>query len=511
MPTLADALFVLLLLRVLQLGATDLFNDPGTGWHLRTGHQIVATGSVPTIDAYSYTRAAQPWVETQWLADVLMALAHAVGGYTLLALISAVLLAGLFRWIYRTQVEAGGWPTIALLITFAAAGAAAMHFLARPLLASSIGVPLCFWWASQYARARIAAWKLWLLVPMAAVWCNLHPGVLGGIATVGLCGFGVLATSLWPMVSRKRPGEWQRGVRLIVVASAMGAATLANPYGVHWHVWVVQLMGSQALPEYVEEWRPLAWHEPAALLGGLLVAVALVATVLRRKRTTGAEALVILFWIFQGFSSARHMPLTAMIVALQLGRILPDLRTHRPLLLRIGRRLPLFSDQIRQTEARTSGGLASLGCVALLAGLSAIGLRLPVLGLGVAGPSPQRFSPGAVAFLRTHAPPGPVFNDLSYGGTLIRDLPGLPVFADDRFGLYGEDFVVQYCRAVFEPEHNAARLLDRWRIRTVLTAAKLPLCTWLDRQPEWTRVFHDQAAAIHVRQPTATEPAPHAF
>lgn len=211
MPTLADAAFVLLLLRVLQLGATDLFNDPGTGWHLRAGHQIVATGSVPTTDTYSYTRAGRPWVETQWLADVVMALGHAAGGYSLLALISAVLLAGLFRWIYRTQVAGGGWPTVALLITFTAAGAASMHFLARPLLVSLIGIPLCFWWATQYARGQIPAWKVWLLVPIAVVWCNLHPGVLGGMATVGLCGLGLFGASLWSRTRRTPTDSLQRG------------------------------------------------------------------------------------------------------------------------------------------------------------------------------------------------------------------------------------------------------------------------------------------------------------
>ena len=88
-PTLADAMFVLLLLRVLQLGTTNLFNDPGTGWHLRTGHEILATGAVPVADTYSYTRAGQPWVATQWLADAIMSVAYAVGGYPLLALITA--------------------------------------------------------------------------------------------------------------------------------------------------------------------------------------------------------------------------------------------------------------------------------------------------------------------------------------------------------------------------------------------------------------------------------------
>lgn len=134
----------------------------------------------------------------------------------------------------------------------------------------------------------------------------------------------------------------------------------------------------------------------------------------------------------------------------------------------------------------------------------AFGVSIPVIGLGIAGPPRERYSSKAVAFLQSRLPTGPVFNDLVYGGTLIRDLPGLPVFADDRFGLYGDDFVVHYCEAVYEPDANAGRLLDRWHIQTALTGPKLPLTAWLDDQPEWARVYRDQAAAIYVRQPVGT-------
>lgn len=503
-PTLADALFVLLLLRVLQLGATDLFNDPGTGWHLRTGNQIVADGTIPTADAYSFTRTASPWVETQWLGDVLMSLGYAVGGYSLLALITAALLAGLFRWIYRTQVAGGGWPAVALLVTCAAAGAAAMHFLARPLLASSVGIPLCFWWASQYARGRAAGWKVWLLVPIAAVWCNLHPGVLGGIATVGVCGAGAVGASLWAKAGQERRDGLRRGLQLVAVALAMGAATLVNPYGLQWHAWVLQLMGSEVLPQYVDEWRPLSWDDPSALIGGLLVVAVVTATALRRTGMNVPEALVVLFWIVQGFSSARHMPLLAMILALQLGRSLAGVRTTWPMLQRVGRRIPLFSDQIRLAESRAGGGLASVACVVVLALLLSAGAQVPAIGLGGAGPPQDRFSSKAVAYLRSNVPAGPLFNDLSYGGTLIRDLPGVPIFIDDRFGLYGEDFVAAYCKAVYEPADRAGPLLDEWGIQTVLTGPKLPLTVWLDDQPEWARVYRDPAAAIYVRQPVGT-------
>ncbi len=498
-PTLADALFILLLLRVLQLGATNLFNDPGTGWHLRTGHNIVADAAVPLADTFSYTRAGEPWVATQWLADAIMSLTFATAGYTLLALGTAVLIAGLFRWIYRTQITHGSWPAIALLVTFVAAGAASGHFLARPLVATSIGVPLCFWWATQYGRGHLGTRRLCLLVPIAVLWCNLHPGVLGGIATVGLCAAGALIGGLWRRTGEAEGILFRRGLVLAAVALAMAAATLVNPYGPAWHAWIAKLMTMKALSAYVTEWRAPGWNDPATIAGAALLAVTILGTALRRSRTTAAEALVIAFWAFNGFGSGRHLPLMAMVLALQLGRVLADLRIQSPLLSRVGARVPLFSEDMRAVELRRPGGLASLAVIGFLLTLMVGGVTVPAVGINAAGPSCDRYSAGAVAHLQTHAPAGGFFNDLNYGGTLIQQLPGVPVFADDRFGLYGEDFVTEYRRAVLEPDQYAAELLDRYAISTVLIASRLPLCEWLTKNPEWVDEYDDTVAAVFTR------------
>ncbi|MCP4250199.1 MAG: hypothetical protein GY778_24410 [bacterium] len=500
-PTLADALFVLLMLRVLQLGATGLFNDPGTGWHLRTGHEILATETVPITDTFSYPRYGQSWVQTQWLGDVLLAGLFGLGGYSLIALATAGVIAGVFRWIYRTQVAAGSWPAVALIVTLIAAGAASGHFLARPLVASTIGIPLCFWWATLYARGEISARRPWLLVPIAIVWANCHPGVLGGIATVGLCG---LVTSIAGARRGDSPAG-RRGVVLMTVAAAMVAATLVNPYGLSWHGWIGRLMQMQTLPLYVDEWLAPVWHDPATIAAGLLLLVLVLARPWRASRMTVAEALVVMFWTVQAAGSARHVPLLGLILALQLGRVLKDVRIGWPWLRRLGAKVPIFSDEIRTNEMRTPGGLVSLGALAVMAGLLATGTSVAAIGLGVAGPPANRFSPQAVAYLRAHPPTGPLFNDINYGGTLIRDLPHVAVFADDRFGLYGDEFLEQYRAAVLEPQDHAADLLDRWSIQTVLIGPHLPLRAWLADDPAWRQDFADRAAVIFTRRIAAGE------
>ena len=52
-----------------------------------------------------------------------------------------------------------------------------------------------------------------------------------------------------------------------------------------------------------------------------------------------------------------------------------------------------------------------------------------------------------VHYERELGPGAPIFNDMLYGGFLIYHTPGLRVFIDDRWELYGDDFMRNYTGA----------------------------------------------------------------
>ncbi len=491
-PTLADALFLVVLLRGLQLGATGFFNDPGTGWHLRTGADILATGRVPVADTFSHVRFGAPWVETQWLGDSVMHLAFSAAGYAGLALLTAVILAALFRWVYRTHLACNGFPAVGLVVALVAAGAASGHFLARPLLASTVGIPLSFWWATEYARGRMGARKLLWLIPIAVFWTNLHPGVLGGIATVLLCGGGLFTHWLVTPRLRRGAGTPRRAATLLAVGAGMGAATLVNPYGLGYHAWIARLMDMPLLAGAVQEWMPPVWSAPDTIMATLLVVGVVVGVVVRRTGTSACEGLVILFWLTQATQSYRHLPVTALIVALQLGRVFGDVRLRRA--------IPLLTDDFRAAERRGNGGPASAVVVALLAVCAITGTAVPGVALAEAGPAAERYSAGAMAYLREHPPDGPIFNALRFGGQLIHEVPELRVFIDDRFGLYGEEFIQEYIATVSKPDERLGSLLDRGRFDIAVVAAVGAPANWLSASPQWTEAYRDAVAAVYRRR-----------
>ena len=184
-PTLPDLFFALLL--VAQFGRPDswlsLLGDGDTGWHIRTGEYILARG-VPAHDLFSFSRAGQPWYAWEWLSDVIFAQIHCWWGLEGVAVLGALLVclpaALLFAWMLRRG--AGVW--VALPLTLAETSAASIHYLARPHLFSLLLLVAGLWLVDEDRRAP-TPW-LWTLVPMAALWTNLHGGFAAWLGVLGL-------------------------------------------------------------------------------------------------------------------------------------------------------------------------------------------------------------------------------------------------------------------------------------------------------------------------------------
>ena len=52
------------------LAGNRLLIDPDTMWQITVGQWILDHHAVPHTDVYSFTMRGQPWISTQWLAQV---------------------------------------------------------------------------------------------------------------------------------------------------------------------------------------------------------------------------------------------------------------------------------------------------------------------------------------------------------------------------------------------------------------------------------------------------------
>lgn len=252
----ALALFVL---------ALPLFN-PDLFWHLNAGRWVSANGSVPRTDPFSFTMAGQPWLDFEWLFQVLVYAVHSVSGLWGLRVFKAALLGASFLPVAALlRDRAVGATGRALALAFWSAAVLSQSDL-RPDLFSLLFFALLL-------RRLDAERYSWLFsLPLFALWSNLHAGF-----ALGLCLYAArILALLWERRPVSRALWLEAGVAL--------PATLLNPLGPA--VWrALYLHGEQAarIGRYVQEWGPLTWRAPLQwpLLAALLV---FTAAVLHRGR-----------------------------------------------------------------------------------------------------------------------------------------------------------------------------------------------------------------------------------
>jgi hypothetical protein len=292
---------------------------------------------------------------------------------------------------------------------------------------------------------------LFWLVPIYALWTNLHGGMLAGLCTLALAVAGWCAARAIGWESPLRRGQVVWGVLLVL---ACGLTAFVNPYGWRLPAEWLSVLGQKQLTGILREHAPLDPTRTEGVLALLLAAVYLAVLVAvcarRRPRVTWLLPLV---WLYLGCSHVRHASLFGLAAGLAVADMLPLTSWAERVVRRGG---DLFS-AARGEAARRWGVPGLVLPAALVLGALALktsGAAVPIVGAGWA-----RFDglicPREQAELLKAYPDGtPVFNELDFGGCLIYFAPNVRVFADDRAELYGEAFLLAYDRAERDPSRT---------------------------------------------------------
>ena len=163
------------------IGGNRLLLDPDTLWQITVGQWILDHHAVPHTDVYSFTMHGQPWISTQWLAQVLYAEVYAWFGWTGPVALAAIGIASAFtlfaRFLTRYLPDSTtlAFVVAVFLLTLS-------HQLARPHV---LALPIMVAWMSGLIDAadRRAAPSFWLL-PLMALWANLHGGFVFGLMMI---------------------------------------------------------------------------------------------------------------------------------------------------------------------------------------------------------------------------------------------------------------------------------------------------------------------------------------
>ena len=107
----------------------------------------------------------------------------------------------------------------------------------------------------------------------------------------------------------------------------------------------------------------------------------------------------------------------------------------------------------------------------------------------------------AVAYMKQHPAPRPMYNNYIYGGYLIWQLDGRnKVFIDGRADVYERSGVLADSLTISHLGPTAPFLLDAYGIQSCLIARDEALGTLLAASPQWQKVYSDSVSVLFVRR-----------
>ena len=335
----------------------------------------------------------------------------------------------------------------------------ASHLTARP---HALAMPILVGWAAALVRARAEARAPSLyLLPLMALWANLHGGFVVGL---GLAGALAAEAVLTAQDRRTAIVGWGR----FVLGAAL--ASLLTPQGVAGWWLPFKLMSFHFALDFVGEWHAPVLGPMAPLV--LWLAALVVFALSTNFRAPLFRVLMVAGLIAMAMSRTRNAELLALLAPLLLSDSLP---------------IPLRPWGRRGIRA----GMVGAACLVVAATAAAAFRGYPHENPDIA-PAP------ALAAARQAGLTGPVLNDFDFGAYLIFE--GVPVFVDGRIDLYGDDFMRTYAQALGAEGDALPKLLDRYKIAWTLLKPGENAVAALDRDAGWERVYADPTVVVQRRR-----------
>lgn len=448
--------------------------------HVLFGRDIVAARAIPRADAYSFT-ADLPWINHEWLSEILMYRAFQAAGSAGLVLLKMLLVGGLL-WLVWLEGRRSGARTFAAgwVVLFTAVGAILQTLNVRPQLFSLVlfgGLLAILTRAEEGQRRMLVA-----IPPLMLVWVNLHGGWIVGAGVLGL----------WSVLRLWTPDRRKRDLLPLAALVAGLAATAVNPYGVGMWRFLYQTVGLGRAD--IIEWSPFYrlgvgylafWIGVASIVG---LSVALYQPTVSWKRV----AMVALLGLMS-LQVARLMAFFVIVAAFLLNRPLAAL------LPRVVGRPALSAGASPKLERFAVLAIAS---ILLTSAVIVAAERVRCLPLNEDDlPEPQ-----ALQFARSYGLRGRVLTFFNWGEYVIWHLsPDVRVSIDGRRETVYSERVRERHLALYWHADRAVAVAEALNPDAIWLPHHLPAVPAL-RRAGWSAVFEGPRSIILSRERTSRPP-----
>ncbi len=474
--------FVLIAICILDTARSA---DPDLYGHLYFGTQVLRSGHIAYSDPYAYSSIARPWISHEWLSEVILAWCYNVGGVLGLNALKLGCSAVLVTLLILGMRETGASPTAQFAILILACVRMSAQMMYRPQIFTYMLLAATLAMLARDSFRRDA--RMWLLVPMFALWANLHGGFMVGLGALGVYS---LVAGVQDLAAGRGAA---RLFHLSALTSACVLATVLTPYGTGTWLSVLHTIGNPRTLDVIEEWQPLisatvkeySLHHFAILFDasafslflGLLISLFL-APVMDDLPLLAVAAVM----IAASFAQVRNLPLGII-------GVMTPLAYHSSVAWRSWR-----AGQARPAPQHASMFGQIVVAIIAVALLAKTGFFSRRLRLSIDMPA------GAVSFMKQHGITGNVLSDYSWSGYLIFHSDAKDkVFIDSRFEMIYPPKVINDFLAFAFDRKGADVALTRYPTEFVLIDPNTRASLVMARAPGWKLIYRDSGSLLYAR------------
>ena len=455
--------------------------DPDVWWHIKVGATLLSTHRFPTMDPYSFTSAGSPWIAYEWLGESLLGAVERAWGLSGLMALDLVLTAAILFALYVLATLRSGNSKAAFITCAVFLPLVYPSCTLRPQMLGYFFLVLSLIILERFRQGHTGA--LWFLPPLFLVWVNIHGSFVIGLFALGVYGASGLVDIHWGGVASRLWTSAER-LRLELVALLTLIALTITPYGTEVCLYPVNMAFSQPVNvANIVEWQSIKFDAFFGKLFLVLVLSFVLAQVTLRLTWRLAELVLLFSGVVAACLHLRFLllfvPFCAPLLAVVVARWVPP---YEP----------------AQDKPAMNAILMTL-VVATIIGLfpSRAGLKTIM---------EKDWPVQAVAYLRQHPAPQPMYNTYAYGGYLIWQMSDVnKVFIDGRTDIYERTGVLADYLSISRLDFPAPFLLNAYNVQSCLLDRKDTLVTLLNASPEWEKIYGDPITVLYVRRPSRTE------
>lgn len=484
---------------LLVFGTFVLFKppiDPDFGWHYKYGEYLVQQGKILRENIFSYTNTNYEWVNSYWVAELIMYLSHHFLGSVLSTLILSVILSTVLLVIIKKQTKnlvnvSINYISLSVILSIYA-------LTVRPLYYSTI-----FMFFLLYVLILKKDWIKFLPF-VFLIWANTHADFV-----LALFVYGVYCLDSW--VQKKIQVKHLKNLRLLInsfldsfkILFLCVFSTLLNPYGIKLWVTLAKEI-TQPIKSFVQEWVPFdfSYKNSSTIFISLFLAMGLISgfLVFKRKKDQFGwwyKLSIIFFYILSikaCYFGRIFFIISSFAIIQELEILIRDLSTF---FKNEKDYIPKISLALFLIFLCFTAGPLFVENVSLASDVSkwSIGSGYPY---------------NALVYIKENPMTGNMWNTYSWGGYLIWQLPEYKTFIDGRMTAWNEGgkfFTKEYLQISRDPKKNSDllnRYLSEYNITWVLDKPKSEVVKYLlekgAQNSRWKTVYEDEINIVIQKQ-----------